>query len=297
NGSLYYVLDPPLIGVGSCANSQAPYPCLGKPSVASGVTAAAGSQADCAAASPGPTCMVMSNKQGFTDPLVVDSSHKLVLAQFSNVDGTHAWVEQTNTALNVFHSALISSKTNSTANHTGAFDNTYYSTPGSGYYYFCAPATDGIETGLYRVSFTNTGGTIALGSKNGNPVKLSTTGTLGNCSPMTEFYNPNNAPVHDWLYLSIDNHAVACTGGSCVLAFTLAAAMVGGAHNFYGQGVSGEIQNMNGTSGMIVDNDANTMTYPQASNIYFSPISNTLTCGDGTTSTGCAVKLSQAGLH
>jgi hypothetical protein len=298
NGSLYYVLDPGLFtGVGACANTQAPYPCVGKPSVTSGITPAAGSQADCAGASPGPTCMVMSNQEGFTDPLVVDSSHKLVLAQFSNADGTNAKVEQTSTALNVFHSATLSSKANSTAYHSGAFDNTYYSTPGSGYYYLCAPAADGTETDLYRVSFSSTGGTVALGSKNGTPLKLTTTGTSGNCSPLTEFYNPNNSPVHDWLYLSLDNHATACASGSCVLAFTLAAAMVGGAHNFYGQGVSGEIQNMNGTGGMIVDNDANTTTYPQTSNIYFTPVSNTLTCGDGTSGTGCAVKLSQAGLH
>jgi hypothetical protein len=54
---------------------------------------------------------------------------------------------------------------------------------------------------------------------------------------------------------------------------------------------------MNGTGGMIVDNDANTGTYPQASSFYFMPVANTLTCGDGTSDTGCAVKLTQAGLH
>jgi hypothetical protein len=299
NGSLYYVLDPGLgfRPVGSCANGLGLYPCLGLPGVATGVPAAAGSQADCAAASPGPTCMVMSNKQGFTDPLVVDSSHNLILAQFSNVDGTNAKVEQTNTSLSVFHSATLTSKENSTAYHSGTFDNTYYSTPGSGYYYLCGPAADGIETDLYRVSFTSGGGLVTLGSKNGTPLKLTTNGTSGNCSPLTEFYNPNNSPVHDWLYLSLDNHAVGCSSGSCVLSFTLGSAMVAGSHNVYGQGVSGEIQNMNGTGGIIVDNDANTGSYPQASNIYFSPVSNTLTCGDGTSSTGCAVKLSQAGLH
>jgi hypothetical protein len=54
---------------------------------------------------------------------------------------------------------------------------------------------------------------------------------------------------------------------------------------------------MNGTGGMIVDNDANTGTYPQASSFYFMPVANDLTCGDGTSDTGCAVKLTQAGLH
>jgi hypothetical protein len=46
-----------------------------------------------------------------------------------------------------------------------------------------------------------------------------------------------------------------------------------------------------------VDNDANTATFGQASSIYFMPVSNTLTCGDGVVSTGCAVKLTQAGLR
>jgi hypothetical protein len=298
NGSLYYVLDPGMNRpIGSCANGLGLYPCLGLPGVSTGVTPAAGSQADCAGASPGPTCMVMSSRQGFTDPLVVDSSHNVILAQFSNVDGTHANVEQTNTSLSVFHAVTLSSKTNNTANHSGTFDNTYYSTPASGYYYFCAPATDGTETDLYRVSFTNSAGTITLGTKNGTALKLTTTGTSGNCSPLAEFYNPNNSPVHDWLYISLDNHAAGCSSGPCVLAFTLTSTMVAGAHNVYGQGVSGEIQGMNGTGGMIVDNDANTLSYPQTSNIYFMPVSNTLTCGDGTSGTGCAVKLNQAGLH
>ena len=300
NGSLYYVLDPPSSTVvGSCVNGQALYPCLGLPAAISGITAAAGSQTDCYHASPGPTCMIMSNQQGFTDPVVVDSSHKLVLAQFANADGTNAKVEQTNTSLGVYHSATLTSTTNSiTAYHSGAFDNTYYSTPASGYYYVCAPASDGIETDLYRVSFTNTAGTVALGSKNGTPLKLTTNGTSGSCAPLTEFYNPNGSSVHDWLFVSLDNHGIStpCANGSCVLSFSLASSMVTGSQTGYGSGTSGDIANMAGTGGMIVDNDA-PVTYPQASSFYFMPVANTLTCGDGTSNTGCAVKLTQAGLH
>jgi hypothetical protein len=241
--------------------------------------------------------MVMSNQQGFTDPVVVDSSHNLVLAQFSKADVTHATVEQTNTSLSVYHSATLTSTTNSTAYHTGAFDNTYYSTPASGYYYVCAPASDGVETELYRVSFTNTSGTVALGIMSGT-LKLTTNGTSGNCAPLTEVYNANNSPVHDWLFVSLDNHGIAspCANGSCVLSFSLASTMVTGIQTAYGSG-SGGIASMNGTGGMIVDNDANTGTYPQASSFYFMPVANDLTCGDGTSDTGCAVKLTQAGLH
>jgi hypothetical protein len=78
--------------------------------------------------------MVMSNKQGFTDPLVVDSSDSLVITQFSDADGTNATVEQTNTSLSVFNSARLAAEVN-LSHHTGAFDNNYFNDPASGYYY------------------------------------------------------------------------------------------------------------------------------------------------------------------
>ena len=69
--------------------------------------------------------------------------------------------------------------------------------------------------------------------------------------------------------------------------------MVTGPHAAYGSGTTGDLADMMGTGGMIVDNNSN---QPQASSIYFMPVSHTLTCGDGVVSTGCAVKLTQAGL-
>ena len=111
HGSLYYVLDPPTsTAVGSCANGLSLYPCLGLPGVASGIATGGGPQMDCSTASPGPTCMVMSNQQGFTDSVVVDSTNGLVITQFSNADNTNATVEQTNTSLSVFHSATLAPK-------------------------------------------------------------------------------------------------------------------------------------------------------------------------------------------
>jgi hypothetical protein len=310
NGSLYYVLDPPSSTVvGSCANGYSLYPCLGSPGTPTPITPAAGVQTDCADNVNGfNTCLVMSNQQGFIDSVAVDSSDSLVIMQFSNADGHNAAVEQTNTSLGVFNSATLAGQLN-IAYHSGDFDNNYFNNPTTGYYYVCGPDSDGMETDLYRVGFTSAAGAITLGSVNGTPLKLTTSGNSGNCSPLTEIYNTSTAIPKDWLFFSLDNNGkfpsatMGCADGSCVLSFRLedttgfmSDQMVTGPHNIYGSG-DGGIAGMNGTGGMIVDNEADVVTYGQASSIYFMPVANDLTCGDGTSGTGCAVKLTQAGLR
>jgi hypothetical protein len=295
NGSLYYVLDPGTsTAVGSCANSATLYPCLGK-SGTSGITAN-GNQMDCVTATPNPTCMVMSNHEGFTDPVVVDSANQLVIAQFSDADDMtlkNAAVEQTNTSLSVFNSTTLAPKGN-LSYHSGAFDNNYYSNPTTGFFYVCGPDSTGSVTDLYRVGFTSTSGTIALGAVNGTPLQITTAGNTGNCSALTEIFNTSTST--DWLFLSVDNHGVtaACANQSCVMSFTLGTSMVTAPSASY-DGPSGA--NMNGSGGFIVDNVANTTTFSQASSIYFMPIANNLTCGDGSSGVGCGIKLTQSGLN
>jgi hypothetical protein len=302
HGSLYYVLDPPTsTAVGSCANGLSLYPCLGLPGTTSGIATGGGPQMDCSTASPGPTCMVMSNQQGFTDSAIVDSTNGLVITQFSNADNTSATVEQTNTSLSVFHSATLAAKSG-LSYYIGTFDNAYYSSPASGYYYVCSSDSTGHMTDLYRVGFTDTSGTVALGTVNGTPLQITTANNSGNCSPLAEIYN--TATSTDWLFLSVDNHGVTstCNNASCAMSFTLGSSMVSAVNASYVPcnvlvlGVCVMPGNMNGTGGIIVDNVANTTTYPQASSIYFAPIASNLTCGDGTTNTGCAIKLTQSGL-
>ena len=63
--------------------------------------------------------------------------------------------------------------------------------------------------------------------------------------------------------------------------------------------IANSIAEINGPSGIIVDNDANTTTYAQASSLYFSNQGNStagVPCGV-TTGVGCAVKVTQAGLN
>jgi hypothetical protein len=292
NGSLYYVLDPGAsTAVGSCANGATLYPCLGKPGTTSGLAAGGGGQMDCVTATPNATCLVMSNHQGFTDPVTVDSSNGLVITQFSNTDNMNATVEQTNTSMSVFHSTTLAGQVN-LSYHGGFFDNNYFSNPMSGFFYVCGPDSTGHMTDLYRVGFTNTSGTIALGAVNGTPLQITTTNNSGNCSPLTEIFN--TATSTDWLFLSVDNHGVTstCNNQSCVMSFVLGSSMVTGVNSSYVPSA-----NMNGTGGFIVDNVANTTSFPQASSIYFMPIANNLTCGDGTSGTGCGIKLTQSGLN
>ena len=292
HGSLFYVLDPGAsTAVGSCANGATLHPCGGTPGTTSGIAAIATAQKNCSTASPSATCMVMSNKEGFTDSVIVDSSDSLVITQFANADTTNSEVEQTNTSLGVFNSATLAGQVN-LSHHTGAFDNTYYSTPASGYYYVCGPDSTGKMTDLYRVGFTNTAGTIALGSTNGTPFQLTVTNKTANCSPMTEIYNTVTST--DWLFLSVDNQGVTPTCGakSCVMSFILGSSMVSGVNASYAGSGS-----LTGTSGIIVDNVANTTTFPQASSIYFAPVSKVLSCGDGSTNTACGIKLTQSGLQ
>ena len=63
--------------------------------------------------------------------------------------------------------------------------------------------------------------------------------------------------------------------------------------------IANSIAEVNGPSGLIVDNGANTTTFPQSSSLYFSSQGNStagVPCG-GTVGVGCAVKVTQAGLN
>ena len=63
--------------------------------------------------------------------------------------------------------------------------------------------------------------------------------------------------------------------------------------------IANSIAEINGPSGIIVDNDANTLTFPQSSSLYFSSRGNStagVPCG-AAVGVGCAVKVTQAGLN
>lgn len=55
-----------------------------------------------------------------------------------------------------------------------------------------------------------------------------------------------------------------------------------------------------GTSGIIVDNNASTTTFPQAASVYFNALQENANCNNNTNGAaggGCAVKLTQSNLQ
>ena len=113
---------------------------------------------------------------------------------------------------------------------------------------------------------------------------------------MTEFFNPNAPPAtQDQIFFGVYNlgSGTNCGGGSgCVMSIN-----VTGTPSTLS--IANSIPEINGPSGIIVDGDADTMTYPQASSLYFSNQGNStsgIPCGT-TVGVGCAIKLTQAGLN
>jgi len=304
SGQLSYVLE---IGSSKGACSSGSPPCLGSTTQALGGS--------------------------IVDPPIVDSANGTVFVFDGQTSHTHAnataEVMQTNTALTSIATVffLNNATTTGVANmHAGTFNNAYYSGAagsGAGKLYVCAQGTTHRDYAtLFRISFTaGTGGNAGISVMN----STADTGSLGlvsgsgeDCSPITEINN--SAANTEWIFLSVGNHSSVPTGSmcatgaaGCLLALnltTLGATWPPAANGAYFTGVrtpagptytslGGATINAAGTSGIVVDNVANTTTYPQASSLYFSYTSNGVTGAtcNGTTGTGCALKLTQSGLQ
>jgi len=106
-------------------------------------------------------------------------------------------------------------------------------------------------------------------------------------SPLAEFFNATTAT--DWLFIAaLQSGQPNVSSANITAAFPTAATFTAPVT----EGV--------GSSGMIVDNQANTATFPQAASIYFNALQQNATCNNnannGSTG-GCAVKLTQATLQ
>jgi hypothetical protein len=180
--------------------------------------------------------------------------------------------------------------------HSGAFDNAYLlSSPGSttGSLYVCGK--DGVtdQPTVRRISF-NTDGTLNAV----DPTVLqvgSTTGAAGQCSSVTEIFNPNAAlGGRDFIFFSVQSGGVPanCTGAGngCVMSAVVTAGI-------FPASIDASLAEVGGTSGIIIDNVG---TQGGDSSIYFSRLGQSTlgNCGaSGATLVGCAVKLTQAALQ
>jgi hypothetical protein len=176
--------------------------------------------------------------------------------------------------------------------HTGAFDNTYLnSSPGAiaGFMYVCGKAGLTDHPALRRVRFLADGtaqrvdlNTLQVGNN---------AGSAGQCSPVTEIFNPNIGVGTDLIFFSVQSggRPAACALGGCVVSADVTTIFPGA--------VAAAAPETGGASGIVIDNIG---TFGQDSSIYFTRLGqSTLTnCGgSGATLVGCAVKLTQAGLN
>jgi hypothetical protein len=254
-----------------------------------------------------PPCLGSTNINIFgvhvvADAVIVDPSTEKVFAFYGNNGAGAAAVLQSDVTLSASVSVTLVGGTGHHT-HAGAFDNTYLTgNGGTGSLYFCGPSGSNTPT-IQRVGFTNSGRVPPspfanpVGTMNAavDAVTLAVATASAECAPLTEFFNPNApAATQDQIFFGVQSlgKPVNCAGGGCVMSVNVTGTPTT-------LTIANSIAEINGPSGIIVDGDANTLTFPQASSLYFSNQGNSTSgvpCG-ATVGVGCAVKVTQAGLN
>ncbi len=257
----------------------------------------------CAAGSP--PCLGSTNINPtihvIADAPIVDSTTEKVFVFFGN-SGTTAAVIQSDVTLSASVTATLGTGTGHHL-HSGAFDNTYLTGNGSaGSLYMCASSATSAPT-IQRIGFTNSGRippspfANPVGTMNAAVDAATLTVATGSteCAPVTELYNAN-APAgsRDQIFFGVRSlgSGTNCGGAGCVMSVNVTGTPATLA-------IANSIAEINGPSGIIVDNVADTTSFPQASSLYFSSQGNStagVPCG-ATVGVGCAVKVTQAGLN
>jgi hypothetical protein len=236
------------------------------------------------------------------DPPIVDSTTGKVFIFFGN-NGTSAAVIQSDVTLSASVTASLGLGTGHHL-HSGAFDNTYLTGNGGvGSLYMCGSSAASAPT-IQRIGFTNSGRippspfANPIGTMNAAVDLLATltvaTGSA-ECAPVTELYNANApAASRDQIFFGVQTlgSGTNCGGVGCVMSVNVTGTPLL-------LSISNSIAEIGGPSGIIVDNDADTTLFPQASSLYFSNQGNSTAgnpCGV-TVGVGCAIKVTQAGLN
>jgi hypothetical protein len=259
-----------------------------------------------ACASGSPPCLGSTNinfpVHVITDGPIVDSATGKVFVFLGNTGSLSAAVVQSDITLSGSVVAGLGTGTGRHI-HSGAFDNTYLTGDGSvGLLYMCGSSSNSTPT-IKRIGFTNSGRVPSspfanpVGTMNAavDLVTLAVATASAECSPVTELFNANApAGTGDQIFFGVQNlgKGANCAGAGCVMSIN-----VTGAPGVLA--IANSIPEINGPSGIIVDNQANTTLFPQASSLYFSSQGNSTTgvpCGT-LTGVGCAVKVTQAGLN
>jgi len=252
------------------------------------------------------TVLATSGGLPIIDPPTLDSTTGKVFVFVGNDSGTStgvgagAYVVQANVDLTGV--VRVNVGRNGAPLHSGDFDNAYFnSSPGSitGHMWICGKGASDVPT-LRSVAFASDGTettaspqTLQLGN---------TTGAAGQCSPVTELFNPNvvtgGVTGTDFIFLSVQSGDRAriglpftnCLGTGCVMSANVTSGSMPSS-------LLSSAPELGGTSGIIIDNVG---TDAQEANIYFSRLKQSAlsSCGgSGATLVGCAVKLTQAGFN
>lgn len=309
SGNIYFVREAgSALGVCSSGSNGGVAPCLGTVDNTPG----------------GPTSITLGG--AIDDAPIVDSTTQRVFffngavnSSVCSSSGTNAAVVQLDTRLSSSSLVKVCFPNNGTAGQptntkSGSFDNAYFSTEmGSkaGKLYVCARAPNARDhPALFRIGFDSNGVMNSFADPNStgsgrNYIDL-VNASGEECSPVATIFNTVSST--DWLFVSVGDNAAlgttcSATNGGCLMSFNLTALGTtwppSNATASYNLPLSGAISGDGGSSGIIVDNVADTIANPQTSNIYFTFLadsSSTAPC-NGSVTTGCAVKLTQAALQ
>jgi hypothetical protein len=263
-----------------------------------------------------PVNLAVGTAGAIVDGPVVDPTNGTVFAfNGTETSANRGTILQASTGLTGSVSFKIGGNGAGSAIYSGAFDNTYINSAKgttAGHMYVCGKSTASRDRpGIYQLSFTAAGVLSSVGTALINLVSASGEA----CSPVTEFNNPNGAGAgvaRDWIFFSIGNRSnnggttTLPAGSACRtdLAGCVISINVTGNPAWPPATVTNTAPvpaNATGsTSGIVVDN---TSVSAQASSFYFTLGANSTGAGPGvpscntTAGTGCAVKLTQAGLN
>jgi len=174
----------------------------------------------------------------------------------------------------------------------GAFDNNYYNfgpkNAASTLYSCGTDTTTTTAQDLFAISFNPSTGlantTPAMAAnRNVNPGGLN-----GTCSPITEFYDGTT----DRIFVGMGQHLLP-TGSNVVQMWNVTTQLTNASTTYTAQAAG----YLGGSSGLIVDNNASAVNYPQAESVYFTTLAaNGTSPGICGANNYCAVKLTQGGL-
>jgi len=180
----------------------------------------------------------------------------------------------------------------------GAYDNNYFNNgPANSLSTLYSCGTDATTTtaqDLFAISFNSTTGVMNTtprmsANKNVNPGGLN-----GTCSPITEYYDGGT----DRLFIGMGQHT-ATSGANVVSMWDVTTPLSNSTTTptAVTTNSSPATTYWGGSSGIIADNNASSVLFPQAHSIYFTTLATSGTNTPCGANNYCAVKLTQGGLQ